>query len=444
MTAVGTMSGGRLSEEVGAPAERAREFRVLFCCWTELDITSGTPVVVEDLLRHFPPGHARAFVEANADHRGRRRAVETVHPIGKYRLHTRLWPFRRGSRVRNRLARLGLPVLVAEIVSEIRRFRPDCLFAVYARPHWILATWLAAKLTGTPLIYHVHDAFLEANERRRNSHYCRWLERKTLTTSRVLVLDDYVADHYRNRYGIECTVLRHVVKHPPLAAREDLAAAAAAARAAGAVSQNCSPARPITIGFAGAVYDSNLHQLADLCRVIGDDANLRVKIWTGSTPEQLAPLGISGERVEIAFEPDIERWFAGLNACDLLYLPLHFEARGSTASGAMELSLPTKSFDYLVAGSPILVHCPEHFSLSRFFNRYRCGYVLNEPGAAALKNWLASWRAGKIPPLTDSQRREALAMCSPEENKRILWEVLSEEVERATSRGSRPRTKRIS
>ena len=110
------------------------------------------------------------------------------------------------------------------------------------------------------------------------------------------------------------------------------------------------------------------------------------------------------------------------------------------AAQAMAFSLPTKSFDYALSGVPILVHCPEDFSLSRFFAKNRCGYVLNDPRTEAVRQWLDAWRAGQIPALDDTARLKTLAKYTPDENKRILWQVLGEEVDRAARRTTRDRS----
>jgi Glycosyltransferase Family 4 len=413
--------------------ESSRGFRVLFCCWTELDITSGTPVVVADMMKHFGPGQAEAFVELNVDNKQHRLATDIKHPINKYRLHARLWPFRLGHRVRTQLARLGLPILVVELIRHIRRFRPDCLFVIYAQPHWILATWLASRLTGVPLVYHIHDAFLEVTERRKRSRFSRWLERMTLTTRRALALDEHMAEHYERRYGIKCTILRHIVRRAPMSIRTKSHPAIGTGTGYG-VNGSVGASKEMLIGFAGAIYDSNARQLAELCRLVGDDPTLRLRIRTGSRPAELQSLGICGPRVEVGYAPDYDCLLRDLAQCDLLYLPLHFDEGIGRAAGAMEFSLPTKSFDYLLTGTPILAHCPEEFSLSRFFTRFPCGYVLNDPRSEAVKSWLDYWRADMFPPLDDAVRLQTLAMYTPAENKRILWRVLAEEVDRAITR----------
>ena len=391
---------------------------MLFCSWTELDVTSGTPVILCDLLAHFGPGRAEAVTEFNADNK-RRREIHVEHPIHKVRFHQRLWPFRRGSRIRRKLARMGTPLLVAALRRRVREFRPDAIFTVYAQAHWILATWLVSRLTGVPLIYHVHDAFLEQTHGRRNSRFASWLERKTLTSARVLVLHDHLAEHYRERYGIECTVLRHIVRHAPLPAAP----------------QNASG--ECVIGFSGAVYDSNSRQLTELARRVADDPRLKLKIWSGESEQSLRAMGIDGPRVEIGYESNYERLLGHLAGCDLLYLPLAFHDGTNIAADSLQFSFPTKSLDYLLTGRPILVHCPAEFELSRFFVKHNCGYVLNDAPSEAVGKWLDAWRAGRVAPLDDADRLRTLALYSPEENKRLLWKVLGEEVDRAAGHATR-------
>ena len=170
---------------------------------------------------------------------------------------------------------------------------------------------------------------------------------------RVMVLHPYLADHYRQRYGIEATVLRQVV-------RRDLRPKHSHVRD--------SAVR--VIGFAGAIYDNNATQLHDLAAAVNANARLRLKIWTDATPERLRSLGIAGERVEVGFESDHTRLIERLADCDLLYLPLAFADSGDLTTNALQYAFPTKGLDYLVAGPPILVHCPAQYELSRFFKQH--------------------------------------------------------------------------
>jgi hypothetical protein len=391
---------------------QSRVPRVLFCSWTELDVTSGTPVIICDLLRHFQADEAEALVEENFDNK-KRRSIDVRQPIHKYRFHSRAWPFKRGHRLRTRLARVGLPLLVAQICQRVRKLRADCIVAVYAQSHWIMATLIASRLTGVPLLYYVHDTFLEQTNRRKNSRFARWLDRKALSSARVLVLHPYLAGYYRQQYGIECTVLRQIIRHPSMPARR------------------VDPtAREIVIGFSGAIYDNNRRQLTELVEVVARNPRLRLKIWTDASPSDLASRGIAGERVDVGYEAEYERLLSHLAGCDLLYLPLaFFDAPGATIH-SLQYAFPTKSLDYLVCGTPLLAHCPENFELSQFFAGHNCGHVLNEPGPRAVEQWLNRWLAGDAAPVDDADRLAALEVFSPTENKRLLWKIIAEETTR--------------
>ena len=382
--------------------------RVLFFCSAEPEVASGTPVIVCDLLSHFPSGDAELLCEKSYQ-LAQRREISLDHRVTRMRFPHCLWPFRRGSRVRKLLAVLGFPWLVLVGCWRVIRFRPTSLVAIYFRPSWIFAAYLVSRICRVPAIYYVHDALRDNIEGKQDlaSRFVAWLETKALAHGRVMVLHPYLADHYRQRYGIECTVLRQVVRRQP------------------------RPARHASVGsaprdwFRSAIYDNNARQLQDLAAAVASNPGLRLRIWTDASRERLAALGIAGERVEVGFESDHAQLLERLAECDLLYLPLAFADSGDLTTNALQYAFPTKSLDYLVAGPPILVHCPVHFELSRFFQEHRCAHVLNEGDPAALAQWLEAWGGGAANP-DDDARRRAVEVFSPQENRRVLWNLLAE------------------
>jgi glycosyltransferase involved in cell wall biosynthesis len=225
----------------------------------------------------------------------------------------------------------------------------------------------------------------------------------------VLVLHQYLADHYRERYGIECVVLRQIVRHSAMPAREP--------------DRN---RRDRIIGFSGAIYGNNRQQLTDLAKVVARDPRLRLRVWSDASTEQLQRCGITGDRVDVQYEANYERLLAQLGECDLLYLPLAFHDSSSVTTESLQYAFPTKSLDYLVCGVPILVHCPSNYELSRFFTEQKCAHVVNDNEPEAIANWLNRWLDGVVAPLDDCNRRNALSIFSPEENKRLLWEAIAD------------------
>jgi len=386
------------------------EPRVLFLCAAEPDVASGTPVILCDLLTHFPDSDAEVLCE-HKFHVSQRRNITLRHRVRTIYFPNLLWPFRRGSRVRDLLVYVGLPWLILVGWWRILRFRPTCLVAIYYRIPWIIAAYVLSRTTRVPLIIYVHDTVRENFDGSSGlkKHFVAWLEEKVLRGSTVMVLHPYLADHYRQRYGIHCTILRQIVWRellPDLPEKNDRV--------------------PLTIGFAGAIYDNNARQLTELAAIVQAAPRLRLKIWTAAPVDRLNEMGIRGERIDVGFENNYERLLQCLAGCDLLYLPLAFDDSGSLTANALQYAFPTKSLDYLLAGPPILVHCPKNYELSRFFSVHACAQVLNEGEPAALQGWIDAWLAGQLAAPDAAARGRAVEVFSPQENRRLFWEVMSE------------------
>lgn len=412
MTSTANTSGGDPRQGLeAADATQAQAIpRALFLSWSEPDVVSGTPVIVCDMMSHFPPGHAELLCEKSYTPKQRRK-ISLAHPVRKVRFPFFLWPFSRGTRVRAMLAYAGFPWLVLAGCWHVLRFRPTGLVAIYYRVSWVFAAYLVSRICRVPLVYHIHDALREnyGGKHGIRNRFSAWVEERALRSARVAALDPHMADHYLERYGIECPILRHVVWRKPFPRR-----------------QRKNPDGPLVIGFSGAVYENTSRQLAELSALVARNPQLRFKIWTGHKPDVLAEMGISGEDVEIGFEADYDRLLERLSECDLLYLPLAFHDTGTLTTDALQYSFPTKSLDYLLAGPPILVHCPAEFELARFFREQDCAHMLDDGDPGRLAAWLEAFGEGRVAQLDDAARRRALELFSPQENRRVLWRLLSE------------------
>ena len=385
--------------------------RVLFWCWTEPETTSGSPVILCDLANHLPKGCAEIFCEARFGH-GPRREIKLHHPIRRFRWHNRLWPFSRGSRVRSFWSRLLFPWLVLCGIIRVWRFKPTHIITIYIQPHWILSAYLVARLTRTPLIYYVHDAFRENNESlgRVSRAFSRWLERVSLTQSQVWVLHSKLADRYLQRYGVRSSVLRQMIRQQPLPSSKRV----------------ISNRDHATIGFSGAIYGNNRLQLEQLVGIVTADPRLSLRIWTDPTAEGFRKLQVSSDRIEARYESNYLLLLEQLNQCDLLYLPLSFTDCDGLTANALQYAFPTKSLDYLLVDVEILVHCPSHFELAEFFANNRCGQVLNDGDTASLRCWIDSWMRGDVVPPERRRRLQAIELFSEPENRRRFFQLLDD------------------
>jgi hypothetical protein len=379
--------------------------KILFWNWTEPDKPSGSPAVLAALLASIPSGKAEVVCEDNTP-KEQRRKIASKHPITRLAFHRRLWPFSRGYRIRQFVKYLGVALMILYGLGRVYRSRPDCLLTVYYDELWILSSFLISKIARIPVIYYVHDPYYEAAVHRGGltARLAKWLEPRSLRHGHVMVLYGSLRDHYANKYDVHAEVVRQIA----LISRPD-----------SIEKQTRIGNKETTIGFAGAIYDNNRSLLLMLAQC-ARETPVQLKIWTSATTKVLGDLGLTGERIAIRFERNYDRLIEGLAECDLLYLPLGFTDTPTLPAASLRYVLPTKAVDYLSAGPPILVHCPNSYETSRFFAEYEAGYQLNNDAPNALREWIVNWHSGAFAPIEDRNVLKAVDAFASEKNLKLF------------------------
>jgi glycosyltransferase involved in cell wall biosynthesis len=156
------------------------------------------------------------------------------------------------------------------------------------------------------------------------------------------VLSDALHDLYLRKYGIESTVIPHIV--------DDDSASSASARD---LPPGVEPGRFAL--FSGDVYGMNADSLRRLVHVVkeGFRGRLQIVISGQKTKDELRTLGIEPNVVVVGTPR--ETLLALQKHAAVLLAPLAFD---SPFPDDVNTALPTKVIEYLVAGPPILVHAP--------------------------------------------------------------------------------------
>jgi Glycosyltransferase Family 4 len=370
--------------------------RILVWSWCDPAFPSGSPAILSELVSHFPLGQVELVCEKVP--MAATRELKLPHPVHRLSAH-QLWPFRKGSRVRAALRMAGVPILVANGIRWIKAFRPDFLLTVYYDERWILSSYLISRATGVPVLYYVHDPYLEPAVHRGgvSAKLARWLEPASLRHGKLLVLSESLRRFYREKYGIEATVVRH------------MSGRTRAPRKSG------DRGKTRTIGFAGTIYENNRGLIRQLVEAAGQ-VSMRVTLWTNAKPEALAQEGIAGAHVDVRFEADQDRLTNALAQCDLLYLPLEFKDSARLPTDSLRYAFPTKARDYVLAGPEILVHCPADYDTARFFREHEAAHHLGSDEPGALAAWLERWQRGEQPMLAEAAMQRAAHEFSPAVN----------------------------
>lgn len=106
------------------------------------------------------------------------------------------------------------------------------------------------------------------------------------------------------------------------------------------------------------------------------------------TMDDLDHFGIHGENIRINFFSKRAEYLQAIQQADFLLLALNWPEESSVHEDEISTIFPTKTPEYLASGKPIIVHCPEHYFLYRFFKKHDCGILLPEKDPAKFSDLL--------------------------------------------------------
>ncbi|MFY9195616.1 MAG: glycosyltransferase, partial [Methanoculleus sp.] len=141
------------------------------------------------------------------------------------------------------------------------------------------------------------------------------------------------------------------------------------------------------IMFAGKLGRKNV-ALVEVCRAVHElnsehDRDIQLHVYTNdiASPEAKRLLEYRGVKV-FGFVSN-ERIIDVMVAADALLLPLSFEDNYVRVT---RLSMPTKTSEYMISGTPILVYAHPDTALNKYALEYEWGYVVSERSCEAIKN----------------------------------------------------------
>ncbi|MGA2030819.1 MAG: glycosyltransferase [Thermoguttaceae bacterium] len=342
--------------------------KILYLSWSLPPDTSGSAVIALNLLRQFTSDEMIAAGEK---------------PCGKPPLEWNdrwpeivyvqsVWPFTaRGIRW---WRLLQFPRTLWRSVRLIRRQHVDRIVVVFPGPLFLLAGYLAARITRTRFFAYFHNTFLE-QQRGWKRPFAAWLQGRVFRDAEhVFVMSEGMSGLYRQRYpGLRQTPLRHAFpeaipawKPPPKAGS------------------------PLRVVFCGSVNDSCLDALVRAARAVAACPDIQLSYVT-SERDVLARLGLLGEGVRCEAIPR-DQVPARLAQADIVLLP-HGLTGTSRPEEEFLTIFPTKTIEYLICGRPILAHSTRGSYLTRFLREHDCALVVDEPDPQLLRQAVERLRA---------------------------------------------------
>jgi glycosyltransferase involved in cell wall biosynthesis len=321
---------------------------------------SGVSVVMRNLLSPF---HSASFSIATIGNIHRKK-LEVVREVNRY---TVMSTITLSGRFNAHWRDLQVPWSTWRVTQLIRQLNPRVVVCVFPYYHLLKVARDATKATQTPWIAYLHDTLAEMMSTSRLAAKAQQLQEQVFAeTSSLLVMSQGMADLYRERYGLVCKPLEHSYPEP--------------------IPDALSNGNPFPQAFwSGGIYEINGNALSRVSAALRHNGtSLHI---TGKTEASvLRRYGITGNYIHTAFYPRRQDYLDNLRKQGLLILALDWPDETSVHPDELATIFPTKTPEYLATGRPILVHCPEHYFLARFFRERGCGLIVSERSEDALRN----------------------------------------------------------
>jgi len=212
---------------------------------------------------------------------------------------------------------------------------------------------------------------LLADSRLRKMEYflLKLFERKILKKShKVYSLNEGIVEFYKKVVEREYILLPHTADITKI----------------DAVSLTKRESEEKVIVFSGQIHSISLDALQNLLRAVCliTEYSVKIQIFTNQPDHSLQEMGLLDSFVETRFISNYNELLEMQRRADILFSPVAFEPGYPKQA---ETCFPTKTFDYIKAERPILVHAPDHYYYTRYMDEHNSALIVSSFAPEELK-----------------------------------------------------------
>lgn len=287
----------------------------------------------------------RVTVKGN-EQRDTFRLIPNFHPV---QLLSQIWP------------ELKMRFAVRRGVNLVKRKKATSLVGLYPTLASIEVAERVASLTGIPFYPYLHDTIKEGLSSSVFAERAAEVQDRVFKSAKTIItMSEGMTDFYKSYYGIDSIPLEH--SYPEL------------------ISEEPNFERNKNGFWGGEVYSINNKCFERVQNALNE-------LQTQFTVTSLSKLTIKeSPNVFQTFYPSRKEYIEAVSEHGILVLSVNWPDECEINEDELSTIFPTKTVEYLAMGGPILVHCPEHYFLSKFFKKYKCGIVVVSRDASTLKN----------------------------------------------------------
>lgn len=229
----------------------------------------------------------------------------------------------------------------------LKRNKADIVFGVYPSAEFFIAAYRASKKLRLPFIAHMHDLWEDNidKDKIKKSQALRWEPIILKNANIVFCMTDVQKQFYKEKYGIQASILPHTIKPSKINQR---------------ISFNTEKikAKEKVVVYTGNVSNAmNLDSLQQFIKTTDFlPSNIKIKMFVSWNKEYLIKHKIFHSRI-IYDWLSMDKVQDEIKKANLLFLPLSFK---NAAMKEVKTVFATKTLDYLVSGTPILVFSPSN------------------------------------------------------------------------------------
>lgn len=256
----------------------------------------------------------------------------------------------------------------------IRDEKIERLFAYSDYGPALISIYLLHKLTGKPFALHFYDLYYENKFLWFFSLIARHLEPALFkTATHISAMSEGLAEHYQKKYGRKVLVVRNAIPidHP---------------RPPGPSERQGQPFKIIYTGTIVWAQDGAIRNLVKAVNSIAD-RKVVLHLYTPHDDAFLESRGLfKSENVTFSRGMPLEMP-AIQRSADILFVGLSFETAYPLL---IDTSSPGKTCEYMVSGTPILVHAPRNSDISKYAKQYGFACVVDQNDVELLRQGIES------------------------------------------------------
>ena len=245
-------------------------------------------------------------------------------------------------------------------ICLVKKLKPNCIIGLYPTIASLDVSVRVAEKTGVRYFPYLHDTVVEGLSHSQFSKKAINTQKKVFKIAhKIITMSEGMSDYYSEKYNIKTFPLEHTYPEK--------------------VSKDPNFNRNNKAFWGGEVYSINENSFERIQYALKD-------LNTVLTITSLSPLKVKDtSNIQKTFFPKRTEYINAVNCHGILILAINWPDESKVHEAELSTIFPTKTVEYLASGGPILVHCPEHYFLARFFKKHKCGTVVTDRNSDELK-----------------------------------------------------------